>query len=78
MLTKQSAIKKKQKEKWLNKIIKEPADADNRRNGDKRKYDDNDNNDKLSVVIPGKRPKELQSHYLFHKSSHWDTPTTRR
>ena len=43
-----------------------------------RENDNNDDSLEISIVSASGRPKELQGHNAFDKSSHWDTPTTKR
>ena len=43
----------------------------------KRKRKDDDD-DEVSVVTASKRPKAIQGHNAFDKSTHWNTPTKKR
>ena len=50
------------------RVVESNIDNNNNRN--------NDNSlNKISQVTPSKRPKALQGHNVFDRSSHWDTPT---
>ena len=43
-----------------------------------RENDNDDDSLEMSIVSASDRPKELQGHNAFDKSSHWDSPTTKR
>ena len=65
--------------------LKAQRDRHNRWKADratKCNRENNDNNDDdsldVSIVSPSDRPKSLQDHNAFDKSSHWDTPKTKR
>ena len=75
MVTKAQQAENKLKEQ-RERYIKWKADRAAKR--DRENNNDDDDSLAMSIVSASDRPKELQGHNAFDKSSHWDTPTTKR